>query len=330
MLCRRRQIIALITTLAAALTLQLGCSNNRRPSATTQPVARQPATKPVVLGKPLLDFSKGAGGFPLVSDRLPSGRNELIDAITKAYADRVDTPHGGSPTVMAFGDHYPSLDALLIDLSDGKVRDEQKIRPKRGNNSLESAIRTKYLQYVAAPLVYADGKTNLRITAHDVELGLLHGRDDGAGLVITSASAGRAQFTVPQSDLQSMFLTSAKSGAGRAGFFANDLQLKLSSKDSQSLSASVIVRGFWLLLPAGFEISGEVKVDGSYNAHFSNVRARGLDVGGGLLAGFLNNALKKYDGQVSPLAAFPGNRIHLKGLNISVDDSLHVDVLFGN
>ena len=55
--------------------------------------ATQPATaKPVVGSRPLIDFAKGAGGFPLAEDALPAqevairGRNEpmIVRTVTDA------------------------------------------------------------------------------------------------------------------------------------------------------------------------------------------------------------------------------------------------------
>ena len=79
-----------------------------------------------------------------------------------------------------------------------------------------------------------------------------------------------------------------------------------------------------------FVVTWRIDVDKDFIAKLSGLSCKGNDVGGALLASFIDGALKKYEGKTMPLAAFPGERLHMHDLRISVDDSLHVDARFGS
>jgi hypothetical protein len=131
-------------------------------------------------------------------------------------------------------------------------------------------------------------------------------------------------------DLEEMFLTSAKTAAGRAGYAVHGVKLKLGSDHSRSLSCEMRISGMWPLLPTSFKLTGRIDVDDAYNAHISNITCSGEDVGGLLLAGFLSNSIKKYDGRVMPLTRFPEGKIGLTALRIEADDSLRIFASFAN
>ena len=303
-----------------------GCTTARPQHATPPP---PPPIKPVVSSRPIIDFSKGAGGFPLSSDSLPSTPEALVESLTAGYKARVQVPETVIPVIVA-GQNYPRLDALLVDLSDGQIRPAFRPNMFKSAVTLDEALQVKYLHYVARPLRYVDGSTNLRIVAHDVKLGLLRGRGDTAALVMTEAHDGHVQFDVRLDDIRTMLMTSAKNTANRGGYHVNDVQVKLTSADSRSLACELHVSGFWLLLPTSFKITGRIDIDGAQNAHLSNVGCSGEDVGGLIFAGFIDSAIKKYDGRIMPLATFPGGKIKIQDLHIAVDDSLRLDVAFGS
>jgi hypothetical protein len=91
-----------------------GCTTARPPACYA--TGRRPPIKPVVSSRPIIDFSKGAGGFPLSSDSLPSTPEALVESLTAGYKARVQVPETVIPVIEA-GQNYPRLDALLVDLS---------------------------------------------------------------------------------------------------------------------------------------------------------------------------------------------------------------------
>jgi hypothetical protein len=310
-----------------ALAGSLGCQPNRPSSPPPTP---PPATRPAVNGKPLIDFSRGAGGFPLSGESLPATREELVTSLLAGYRARVSIPDDGRVRIVASGEDYPTLDALTIDLTDTRIKGSYRPASMRNPVRLTDGLDVKRLQYLARPLRYVDGSTNLSITARDARLQLLRGRRGETGtLVMTEAKDGRVNFDVPISDLRAMLLSAAKAGGSRNGYFVRDVDAKFASDDSRSLSCDIRVRGFWLLLPTALRLTARIDVDDAFNARLSGVRCTGEDVGGFLVAGVIDGALRKYDGRVMPLAAFPGGKIKVRDLHIGVDDALHIFVGFG-
>ena len=330
----------LLHGLLMAIITIAGCTNTSRSSSSSaassaassslQPATQPTAAKPVVGSRPLIDFARGAGGFPLAEDALPDSRDELVTSLSEEYRARVKIADDAKP-VIATGADYPNLETLDVDLSGGKIKSAYRPSTFKAVGRLHRRVlHVDRLSYTARPLQYVDGSTNLRITARDVTLGLLHGRGEQAALVMTDAKEGHVNFEVPLEDLRSMFKVSAKSGGSRAGYTVSDVQMKLISYDSRSLTCELKVRGFWVLLPTSFKLTGRIDIDDQFNAHLSNIACTGVDVGGVLLAGFIDNALKKYDGRVMPLASFPGGRIKIRDVKIDVDDSLRIYAAFGS
>lgn len=317
---------ATLCVLLVSLAGIIGCQSNR-PNNPPPP----PATKPAANARPLIDFSRGAGGFPLAGETLPKTRDALVESLLAGYRSRVSIPDDGRVRITATGDAYPTLDALTIDLTDTQIKGSYRPASMRNPVRLSDGLFVKRLQYVAQPLRYVDGSTNLSITARDARLDLLRGRRGESGtLVMTECTDGRVNFDVPITDLRSMLLSAAKAGGSRSGYFVRNVDAKFASDDSRSLSCDIGVSGFWLLLPTALRLTARVDVDDAFNARLSNVRCTGEDVGGFLVAGWIDNALKKYDGRVMPLAAFPGGKIKVRDLHIGVDDALHIFVGFGS
>lgn len=297
---------------------------------TQEPTRPSTPAKPVAGARPLIDFGRGAGGFPLNQDVLPGSLDELVEALATEYRARVALADDSTP-IVAFARNYPHIDTLAIDLTDGQIKSEYRPTAFKAVGRLQrDVLHVDRLSYQAIPLRYVDGSTNLRITATDVKLGLLRGRGEQSALVMTEAKNGQVLFEVPQDDLRAMFLTSAKTNGSRAGFNVRDVQMNLISHDSRSLTCELKVRGFLLLLPAAFKITGRIDLDDQFNAHLSNVGCTAEDVGGLLIAGFIDGALKKYDGRVMPVASFPGAKIKIRDVKISVDESLRIHAQFSS
>jgi hypothetical protein len=322
-----RFIAALLATLVSVTAP--GCQAPRSQNVPANTAVS--AARPVVSTKPLVDFSRGAGGFPLVGDALPPTREALVASLTTGYRHRVDpSPDAVAPLVVAVGEDYPNLDSLVMDLSGARIKPGFRPSSFKAAARLGESLRVKHLEYVALPLRYSDGNTNLRIVAHDVTLNLLRGRGETAALVMTEARDGRVDFHVPVRDLERMLVASARTGGAKAGYRISDVSLKLSSDHSHSLACELTVGGWWLLLPTSFKLTGRVDIDDAYNARLSNVGCTGTDVGGALVAGFIDNAVRKYDGRVMPLARFPGGKIRIRDLRIDLDDSLRIFAAFGS
>jgi hypothetical protein len=304
----------------------LGCQENHHPQARV--MTTQPTSRPAVAAKPMFDFSKGAAGFPLVG-RLPlDSRDNLVAEMTGGYASRVAMPTT-RPTVVARG-KFPKLESLNIDLSGGSIRTSIRPTSLKSVHKLVPVATVKSFSYVACPLKDEDAAENLTITATDARLELIRGRNEKEVLVMTDASHGEVTFYVTLADLRSLVADVAGEGGGRVVFFVDYTKLTMSSENPRSLQASLEIRGFWLLVPTAITLNGRLDIDQDFNAKLSSLSCTGAEAGGPLLAGLINSAIKKYEGKVMPLVAFPGDHLKMKDLRISVDDTLHINAEFGD
>jgi hypothetical protein len=288
-----------------------------------------PAAQPLAISKPLIDFGHGAGGFSLLGKTLPHSSDVLARELTAAYAQRVDLPTS-RPVVVVKGDKYPHLDRLDIDLTGARLKPDYKPTETKSSAKPQPALTVGELSYVARPLYYQQGQTNLSFSAKDVQLALLQSRKDRAVLVMTEAHDGLVDFSISQDDVQRVVLSSAKENASKAAFFITGLTTHLSSDGPHSISIDLDVDGWWLLVPTTIHFTGRCDVDDAFNAHLSHLSCSGSNVGGPLLAAIVNGAIKKYEGKVQPLAAFPGQKIRIRNLDIHLDDDLRVKIAFGS
>ena len=318
-------MISLRSVLAAAIGIAIagGCSSNKPPAhcMTTAPATRISSTRPIV------DFGHGAAGFPLVGKVPIDSSQHLQEELTAGYAARVKMPTT-KPVVMVDGE-LPQMKSLIIDLSGGEIRTAYRPTSLKGVDSRKIIGHVDELKYIADPLSYSGASQHLVITASDVTLGLLRGRGEKEVLVMSDAGSGEAKFDATLNDLNLLLKAAAREHAGSTGYFATNTYLKLSSDNPHALSASLRVEGFFLFIPTTFTISGRVDIDPGFYATMSELSCKGNDVGGALLAGFINERLQKYEGLRQPLTAFPGEKMRMRNLLISVDDSLHVEAEFG-
>lgn len=298
------------------LAFTTGCASRAKPD---------PQPKPVVLGKPVIDFSKGGGGLPLEADAKPKSLPDLVQALAKGYALRVEMPQDKS-CVLAEGS-YPHLDLLRVDLTNGTVKDKYRPRFNHGSGKIEPAISARKFEYVATPLNYQHGQTQWNIKANDARLGIMYDGDGNHSLVLTDASEGSMYFSVKLAALKPMLLASAKTHA-KGGFWVKDVDLKLTSSNPHEVEATMRVNALWLLVPTTFVLHGKAQLDSDCNVTLSDVHCQAEDVGGALVAGFVDSAIAKYNNRKMPLAAWPGHRIVLKDVALSVSDEIQFTAWF--
>ena len=155
----------LIATVVVAIGSIVGCTSGSRQNASTSMQiperAAQPATqpaaqtsaiaKPAVGTRPLIDFARGAGGFPLNRDSLPASLGDLVQASTTEYRARVTLSDDATP-VVASAASYPRIDTLAIDLSDGQIKSEYRPSAFKAVGRLQrNALHVDRLSYQAPP-----------------------------------------------------------------------------------------------------------------------------------------------------------------------------------
>jgi hypothetical protein len=300
------------------LGLLTGCASSRPQKVEVQ--------KPPAMGRPVLDFSRGAGGLPLVGEGTPTSAGDLLSRLRAGYALRVDMPGGVDP-VQAVGT-WPKLESLRVDLSNGNVKGDYKPREEKKPGQLRPAFQVGQFQYVAEPLVYQNGGTRWNMWATDATFFILKANDAVETLVLADAKEGGLKFGMRTADVKPMLLAGARQHA-KGGFWVKDLQFNATeSDDGHTVEASMRVEALWLLVPTTFTMSGRASVDENCYLHLSNMTCRGEDVGGEIVAGFVNKSLAKHEGKMMPLAVWPGDRIALKDVRLRVGEEIRLEVLF--
>ncbi len=305
--------------------LSAGCRSVAPSVRPAEPIA-PPTTRPVaVLGKPAIDLTRGGTGFPLDARVAPTSKQQLVDALTRAYAQRLE----GTPVlnIRADGPSVDNLDELRIDISGSTVK--QSFSPQ---SPPKDFIGTPFLNvarmtYVADPLHYFNYSASLVLHATNAEMALFPGADGKLSLVMTDCRAGTAKLHVELDDLRNGVLAGARLRRS-AAFSVVGVTLSLVSRDARSLEADVVVQASILLLPATFRVAGRVDIDEQFNVYFTHLSATGIDASGSLIASLLQGKLDKLNNKAAPLMRLPGNRVRVTDLKLSLDEALTIDVRF--
>jgi hypothetical protein len=302
----------MLFTLAMLLT---GCAHR----------SRQDTTQFTYVSKPVIDFGKGGGGLPLEGIKQPKTAADLLSGITQGYRSRLELPKDHDAVTIE--GEFPHLDLLRIDLSDATLKHDFRPHQFKKPSAPKASVFTKEFEYIARPIRYNDGPMEMLITARNAELSLI--RDgDKTSMVITDASEGSFDFSMKIADVRPMLLAGAKEHA-TGGFGVRDITFDARSDNDHSLIVDLKVQATWLFVPADFHISGRVDIDEAFNVRLSGLRCNGENLGGLLIAGFIDDAMQKHNGKVMPLAAWPGNKLHLIGAQIQVDDHIRIKAAFG-
>jgi hypothetical protein len=270
--------------------------------------------------KPVIDFGKGGGGLPIEGQKQLKSATDLLAGLTQGYRSRLELPKDHDAITVS-GD-FPHLDLLRIDLTNATLK--QDFRPKQFKkpSAPKATVYTKQFEYIAQPIRYHDGPMEMLIQARDAELSVI--RDgEKTSLVITSAAEGSFEFSMKVADIKPMLMAGAKEHS-TGGFSVRDVIFDAKSDNPRSLAVNLTVQATWLFVPADFHLTGRVDIDDNFNVRLSGLRCEGENLGGVLLAGFIDEQMQKHNGKVMPLAAWPGNKLHLSAAHIEIDDHIRI------
>jgi hypothetical protein len=310
---RRNSLAVLLLFLS--MIMVTGCAHRSRPEQ----------AQVTYVSRPLIDFGKGGGGMPLEGVKEFHTAADLLLGLTQGYRSRVELPKDHDPITIV--GEFPHLDLLRVDLSDGSLKKDFKPRQFRKPSAPQPVVFVRQFESVAHPLRYHDGPMEWRVSARDAELDLIRDGEQSS-LVLTSAAEGSFEFSMNVADVRPMLLAGAKAHAN-GGFSVKDIQFDARSENDRSLIIDLKVEANWLLLPADFRIGGRVDLDEACNVRLSGLKCEGENLGGLLLAGFIDDAMQKHNGKVMPLAQWPGNKIQLSGAQIKLDDHIRIKAAFG-
>jgi len=304
------------------LNLALGCAAHTKRVAMVKPA---PATRPVLTGRPLMDISRGGAGLPLEDVQGVKSRDQLMHGLTSGLDKRLELPTDHQVVVAKGVDR--KLDLLRIDVSKGKIRSTYNPKQFASPGNPEPAITVKKFEYLAWPIYYQNGETRWRLAATDVKFGLLKDRNGQQALIMTDAREGSFDFSVPLASIRPMLLK-AGSGNGGAGSFVQDVDVQFTSGNPRSLTVGMDVKAVFLFVPLSVRLHARADLDQWCNVQFSELSCEGLDAGGKAVAALAQGQIDKYNGKVLPLVRWPGDRVVLSDVRVTVDDALRITAKF--
>lgn len=302
--------------LVAFAMLLTGCAHRSRP---------QDQNQFTYVNKPVIDFGRGGGGLPVEGQKQLKSATDLLAGLIQGYRSRLELPKDHDAVTVS--GEFPHLDLLRVDLTDATLKRDFRPHQFKKPTSPKATAYAKKFEYVAQPIRYHDGPMEMLIQASDAELSVI--RDgEKTTLVVTNASEGSFEFSMKVADIKPMLMAGAKEHA-TGGFNIRDLTFDAKSDSPRSLSVDLKVQATWLFVPADFHVAGRVDIDDYFNVRLSGLRCDGENLGGVLIAGFIDDQMQKHNGKVMPLAAWPGNKLRLNAAHIEVDDHIRIKGGFG-
>ena len=264
--------------------------------------------------------------IPLHRIQFPNSKIELAEAMEEGLRHYVRKT-GTLVTISARV--FPYLDEIAINLDGAQLDSRLPASPTvvgETKLSCEAALVTVSGRHVAiekAPL-------NLQLTASDV---VFHQARDGKGdalLLVNSLRKGHFKASVSQLDLENTIRGMAQSEGAKHGITIEETRVSLRARGARSIAVDARLRARKLLFRANIDISGQVDIDGEFNARISNLKCRGDGTVGSLACGLLEPRLRRLEGQRFPLMSLPLGEVQLRDVRIAVSDTVEITAEFGS
>ena len=284
-----------------------------------------PATRPVeILKKPAINLSRGGAGFPVATSTPPQTIDDLRTALTKGYDQRLEHPELTKIDIQP-GAKPATLRLLSIDLTGNTVRPSFVPKNPPKDSKPVGTLYADRVIYIADPLRYDTYAAGMRLEAKNAELEMIPAGEDTLALNLVDCHTGRAIFDLSVEDLRQS-LSSGVNIKRSPAFMIDSVDLSLSSTNSHSLSANVLVHSRVLFVPATFRLTGRIDIDPQFNVHFIDLLAEGTDPTGMLVADVVQQKLDKVNGKAAPLLKMPGDKIHVSSFSIDLTNALRIEV----
>lgn len=276
--------------------------------------------------------AKGMCVFRFPAKRFPGDADGFDAAFTNGWLRGLNLPDG-SDAVTVRGGRYPAVESLRVDLSDARVDTESKAKPLKPTDRRLSgqSLRADRFELVSRPLRSGRAKINLDFSADDVRLDFGKDKRGRHVLLMTDARNGRLDFEMTRDDIERLLLASAKEEGGKRGLNVTSLRLRVFADEvERTVRVDIKVEMLVGIVPAGLRFKARLDIDENLNGQLRDLSCTGDNILGPLISGFIQPGLKKHNGKVRPLVRFPMNRIRLRDVKITADETVRLTAAFGS
>jgi hypothetical protein len=264
--------------------------------------------------------------FPLSTATFPSSAGDLQRLLNEVFHRVFDSK---TDPVTVCDHSYPHLDAINISLDGARLRADPQ-RPPIISGKTSPALEIGQVTLSASPLFLGPAAVNLSISAREVQVG--QGKDPNNQIVLSleSATDGKINISIRQSDLETLVVKLARDQASKQGITIDGVQLTLRQESARSIAAEVHLRARKLFLRASIRVTGQLDLDDQLNLKISGLNCTGDGGMATLACGILTPYLQKIDGREFPLMSIPCGQVRLRDVRLIVDENLTIAAQFGS
>jgi hypothetical protein len=258
-------------------------------------------------------FPLSGEGFPSSSEELARGIREMVTAFVT-----LPEPHD---SVVASGGIFPDVDALMVDISGGTIRENAAPPRPPANPQRRPGICAHELSVVGRNVRIRGGSLDLELHGRDVRFDFARSENHRPWLMLAGAARGHVELRVGMSDLRALVLQAARELAEPQRVSVEAIELSLASRGPRSaeLDARVVARK--LLLRGTMRVRGVLEIDDQLCAAVSELSAVGEGAVGTIAASMIQPKLKAVEGQQLALMGFALGGIALRDLHIDAGES---------
>lgn len=264
-------------------------------------------------------FPLGTATFPSSAPDLERMLNRCLQRIFSVEADPVSIRDAS----------YPHLDEIRISLDGAGLR-QNPPRPPAISGGTSPALRVDRISISALPLSIGPATIDLSVSACTVVFAQGRDANDQVVLSLESATAGKLEGSIAQTDLEALVAGLAGTQANQRGITIDSVRLKLRQESTHSVAAEVVMRVRKLFLSASLCLTGHLNLNDQLDMKISALNCTSDGAISSLARGILTPYLQKIDGREFSLRSFGLGNVRLRDVRLSVADSISITAEFGN
>ena len=258
----------------------------------------------------------GNGPFPQSAEALQQQMAEGAKEAGVALRTAIEAPS------------WPSVQSLVVDLS-GSDLDSLSQLPRRSTGDATS-IEVQRFEVRANPVRIRDLPLELSANANGSSWRLAPTANGSRALFLHSATDGRFELTVRQSELERLANALLTEQAGKHGINVTQTQLTIISKGPRAIGLQVDVTAKVMMMKPTLTVTGEAKLDDQLRLHLSDLSLSGGGMAASLAKGFLQPHFDRLQAHPIDLASLAFGEVRLRDVELEVKaDSLRLHGRFG-